>query len=99
MVVDQAILLISRNPLLHALPFSRGRPLAAHKQDFLLSLAHSVAPSSARTKTKATAHFFLFLLLCNIELASQRAYSEWETSSSPTNPLCARSTKEKDFVH
>lgn len=57
MVVDQAILLISRNPLLHALPFSRGRP--AHKQYLILSLAHSVAPSSARTKTKATAHFFL----------------------------------------
>lgn len=57
MVVDQAILLRSRNPLLHALPFSRGRPFAAHKQDFVFSLAHSVAP--ARTKTKATAHFFL----------------------------------------
>lgn len=57
MVVDQAILLRSRNPLLHALPFSRGRPFAAHKQYLIFSLAHSVAP--ARTKTKATAHFFL----------------------------------------
>lgn len=45
MVVDQAILLRSRNPLLHALPFSRGRPFAAQKQYFIFSLAHSVAPA------------------------------------------------------
>ncbi|KAJ6881932.1 LOW QUALITY PROTEIN: hypothetical protein NC651_028515 [Populus alba x Populus x berolinensis] len=96
MVVDQAILLRGRNPL--SMPFHFQGALRGTQTRFL-SLAHSVAPSSARTKTKATTHFFLFLLLCNIELASQRAYSEWETSSSPTNPLCARSTKEKDFVN
>lgn len=69
MVVNQAILLISRNPLLHALPFSRGRPFAAHKSDFIVSLSHSVAPSSARTKTKATAHFFLTRPIAMNELA------------------------------